>query len=156
MFDISLEDRFWEKVDIAGPDDCWEWRASKRNGYGQINAISIGLSSTEGAHRISFYIKHGHFPKVVRHICDNPSCVNPAHLLGGTHQDNTDDMWARGRGNPQRGEASWFATMDEKQVREIRNKFSRGARACDIARQMGLGYEGVWKVCNRSTWKHIS
>ncbi len=33
----TLEKRFWEKIDVQGIDDCWEWIASKsQNGYGRL------------------------------------------------------------------------------------------------------------------------
>lgn len=30
-------DRFWSKVDVRGPDDCWEWRGARNlKGYGTM------------------------------------------------------------------------------------------------------------------------
>ena len=34
---------------------------------------------------------------VVRHTCDNPRCINPEHLIGGTLADNNRDRAERGR-----------------------------------------------------------
>lgn len=36
--------------------------------------------------------------KVIRHTCDNPKCINPKHLLSGSHQENMMDRDVRGRG----------------------------------------------------------
>jgi len=48
-----------------------------------------------------FYLTHQRDPVggVVRHSCDEPLCINPSHLLEGTHSDNTQDMLARNRHN---------------------------------------------------------
>gem|GEM_PF-6576504 len=32
---MDVSDRFWSKVDIRGPNDCWEWQAKRHpRGYG--------------------------------------------------------------------------------------------------------------------------
>jgi hypothetical protein len=84
-----LENRFWEKVDMQGPDDCWEWTASTdRDGYGKFKAGKMYQ-----AHRIAYYLATNEDPGdlCVRHTCDNPPCCNPAHLRLGTNDDNAHD-----------------------------------------------------------------
>jgi hypothetical protein len=53
------------------------------------------------AHRLSYLLAGGDFGHaVVMHLCDNPRCVNPAHLRGGTMRDNVQDMLVKGRNRP--------------------------------------------------------
>ncbi len=90
----TSEQRFWEKVDKTGP--CWNWTATKNNwGYGQFYEESAHIL----AHKWAYKTFIGPIPKgsVIRHSCDNPSCVNPQHLSLGTRQDNVDDAVKRGR-----------------------------------------------------------
>jgi len=92
----TIEQRFWEKVKIAGEDECWEWLAAKtHHGYGAFK-YEGKICRT---HRVSYILTKGDIPKglFVCHSCDNPSCVNPKHLWLGTHQDNMDDMYKKGR-----------------------------------------------------------
>ena len=94
---IGLARRFWAKVDKLGEFDCWLWtgRRAKRYGYGELYR---GPGQTVGkAHRISWELHHGPTDLKVLHTCDNPACVNPAHLFLGTQQDNLRDMRDKGR-----------------------------------------------------------
>lgn len=94
-----LADRFWPKVDRRGPDECWPWKAARRAaGYGKIGRGKSGRGWML-AHRASWELAHGPISSetLVLHRCDNPPCVNPAHLFLGTHADNVHDMVAKGR-----------------------------------------------------------
>lgn len=97
-----LAERFWEKVTIAGPDECWPWTASTRSGYG---VFSIN-GTRRPAPQVAWELRHGEpFPEAMRacHTCDNPPCCNPAHIWPGTQQDNIRDAVAKGRIDPKRG-----------------------------------------------------
>lgn len=63
------------------------------------------------AHRFAYQIAHGPVPDdmFVCHRCDNPPCVNPAHLFLGTHVDNMQDMISKGRGWWQQGAGGAWA-----------------------------------------------
>jgi len=78
------------KYTIDKETDCWEWNvldASK--GYG--NQISVSIKLVQKSilpHRLSYYIHKGEYPPLLRHKCDNKSCVNPDHLESGSHRQN--------------------------------------------------------------------
>ena len=83
----------------GGPNACWLWRGTKiQTGYGRVRA----LGQKKAAHRAAWEEANGPIPAgmVICHRCDNPGCVNPAHLFAGTHQDNTRDMISKGRDRP--------------------------------------------------------
>lgn len=147
----SLEERFWEKVNKRGPDDCWEWTAARTQGYGVIKA-SFPDRRMLRAHRVSYEINKGKIPEgwLVRHICDNPGCVNPDHLLSGTWTDNMKDRDSRNR--QARGERQGLSKLTEDDVRAIR-KDVRSQEA--IARDYGIAQTGVSFIKRRKTWKHV-
>lgn len=92
----AVEDRFWERVKEV-ESGCWEWQGTlfSATGYGRF--YFKGKDNT--THRVSYELTNGPIPEglVVRHECDNPLCVNPAHLIPGTLKQNTRDMIDRGR-----------------------------------------------------------
>ncbi len=89
--DRSLEERFWEKVDVRGPDECWPWLAGKvPGGYGAFFIAGKMLRS----HRVAYELAIGPIPEgmVIDHVkargCNGTDCTNPAHLEPVTVREN--------------------------------------------------------------------
>lgn len=146
-----LEERFWEKVQKGGVDDCWSWLGALcPNKYGRIKR-GTGLR-TELAHRLSYELTYGHPGTMcVLHKCDNPSCCNPKHLFLGTQTDNHADMVKKRRNYF--GSDHWSARIDEEQVKSIR----RDGRSYDeIAATHGIPKYLVSQVRRRVSWKHVA
>jgi len=75
-----------------------------------------------------FYLTNGYYPPVVRHTCDNIKCINPSHLLGGTHLDNMNDRSKRGRTHNHIPEDQWQEVLRLRklglQMKEIASKLN--------------------------------
>ena len=92
-----LANLFWSRVDRRGPGDCWPWLGPV-TGSQEYGAFCFD-SRYVYAHRFAYVLHHGEIPKgtVVMHTCDDPICVNPAHLNAGTQKDNIRDSVAKDR-----------------------------------------------------------
>lgn len=125
---LSLRERFWAKAKKTSDGACWEWGAAKNsNGYGRIKAGGYVWL----AHRLAWTLERGFIPEgyCVLHRCDNPACVNLAHLRLGVQADNVAEMNARGRGSrPPRfeGEGHPEAKLTAASAARIRALYQAG------------------------------
>ena len=152
---LSEEDRFWEKADKKGEDECWEWLAGKNyKGYGVFRFDDNGKLGYI-AHRASWKIHFGCRPKhlLVLHHCDNPSCVNPNHLFLGTNQDNMNDMSNKKRSTW--GEKSWTSKLTSLDVRKIRNEPERWGVITHLAKEFNVATSTISQIRKNITWKQL-
>lgn len=154
----NLQRRFWAKVKMGGPDECWLWKGCKNSsGYGQISRGGRPTLMLY-VHRVSYQIHHGPIPegKEVCHRCDVRLCVNPAHLFAGTRSDNMCDMLRKGRGKPPKGMRNFKHKFTDDQVREIRReRREKGTHYRVFADRYGVELNTIWLMCQRKSWKHV-
>lgn len=153
-FSKTLEQRFWERVEKRGPDDCWPWTGTydgKR--YGVIK-VQRPKKRMRHAHRVSYELAHGPIGPglFVCHRCDNPPCVNPSHLFVGTSAENTRDRDQKGRTHHPEGERHPMVKLTEAIVREIR---ASTALQCHLAVRYGVSKNTICSIRNHKTWRHI-
>lgn len=143
-----MNTRFWSKVDVRGPDECWPWTAcTNHNGYGRFGRDG----SVHYSHRIAVELD-GRDPTglVVRHHCDNPPCCNPRHLELGTKADNSRDCVERGRSA--RGDTHGMAKLTDAEISRIRAD-PRLQRV--IAAEYDVGQSLVSMIKSRRIWAHV-
>lgn len=132
-------ERFWAKVSIRGPDECWPWKGWTKQKYGRFRRSGGGLV---GAHVMAYELANGAPENEVCHTCNNKPCCNPRHLYDGTHSQNMKDAVADGQ-LVLHGERSPSAKLTDKQVAEIRAACAAGERVKDVAARYGVSASHV-------------
>lgn len=163
MNDEELVVWFYNQKNITH-SGCWEWTGVLNSGYGQLSVHGKRIL----AHRFSLqqHLKR-EIPSSleVRHMCNNPRCINPEHLKEGTHYENMRDMVASDRqakgkylsdklvGIPRpkiAGSKNGRAKLTEEDVVNIRNSTQS---YYSLSRQYGVSNTHVKRIKNNKSWK---
>lgn len=89
---------------------------------------------------------------IVRHLCGNgiQGCLNPAHVVWGTHAENEADKLLHG--TRARGETNGTAKLTEDAVRAIR---ASADTYRVLAARYGVGRDQIGRVVRRESWSHV-
>lgn len=127
---------------VANPETaCWIYTgAVATDGY---PVIARGKNTNIKAHRYVFEHEHRKLKdgEVVRHTCDNPLCINPAHLLAGTPADNMNDRRERARTHKH------VSDIEIEAIEMLRIK--QGKTYKEIASILNINIKRVEYVCNK-------
>lgn len=142
--DVDVE-LFWSKMDKHGPDECWNWQASKfHGGHGQFCVNGRPCR----AHRVAYALEHGVCDaSLLRHLCGSAACCNPTHLVPGTHMENMHDRrehgtWGRG-------------ALTDEQVEDIIELLQTGFAQDMIAEAYECSQAHVSQIATGRAWSWV-
>lgn len=159
-------EKFWTFVDKTagqGPKgDCWTWTSHMSRGYG---VFYVSMQKMVRSLRFAFLSHTGEdpYPHLVLHTCDNPACVNPAHLYLGDYAQNTKDAIDRNRfhrgplrdsSKMRRGSMHPHSKLTENIVEQARILHAEGATATVLAAQFDVTISSMSKILKGEFWKH--
>ena len=125
---------------------CREWQETKDGkGYGQATHLGV----RRPAHRVAFILAGGVVAddQEICHRCDNPACIEPAHLFAGTRQDNMIDMSKKSRSSSPLTEQQAMLIIWYRLV--IKLSYPK------IGRLFGVSKTTARNVVSGKTWGHL-
>lgn len=149
----DLRQRLYEGINTSDPESCWLFtRGTDQDGYGYMSSV---LAGTRKAHRLAAWLAGDDIEdKVVLHLCDTPSCVNPDHLYTGTHEENEADKDSKSR-RP-RGESHGRAKLNRLEVEEIVVLLDQGEKKTEIAWRFGVSTSLIYAIDRGRVWRHVT
>ncbi len=146
------DQRYWDKVDRRGPNECWPWTAGRtKDGYGRMHWDG---KNAQPATHVGWALHHGSAPDGhVLHKCDHPWCHNPAHWFTGTNADNNKDRHQKGRYSHCHKESP-LQKLDWDRVNQIRVLYAGGEfTQRQLARQFGVSQAKIHHIISFKNWK---
>lgn len=152
-FTPSDRKRFEAKIQKSeDPDGCWVWTSAfNRQRYGLFEM----RTTTMRAHRVSFELANGPIQNglFVCHRCDNPACVNPAHLFLGNQFDNMRDASKKGR--MPIGATNIRSKLNPHAVSNIRKLLAEGVSQAKVGAMFGVDQTAISSIHCGRTWRHV-
>lgn len=145
----DLVQRFLSKTERSATG-CLLWTGAQSGGYGTAwNGVKVIK-----AHRFAYEAWVGSIPDglIVRHACDVPLCVEPTHLVLGTHRDNMRDMVDRQRSPVNAGERNPRSKLTAEQVEQVRRAVSSGETQTEVARRFGVTSQMIGRIVRGQNW----
>lgn len=152
-------ERFWEKVEVRGADDCWNWLgALDADGYGRFRTDNRIHSRWAKVSRFIYEYTYGELPKHLNanHTCRNRRCVNLNHIHAGTQKENVDDAIRDGTyhfAEVGKGEASSNHKATQAQVDDIRERFAGGESRRVLEKDYNLSHSQIGGIIRGDFWE---
>ena len=159
----SIVDIAWARSIPEPNTGCWIWEGMSIGGkYAHIKTQRHRAAASEGRPQIQTVSRliceeiHGALTnnEVARHTCDQPLCVNPAHIIRGSIKDNQQDCIRRGRKVNATGEINGQARITREQVLNIRAARNI-APATALATEYGISLSHIYQLWAGRRWSHV-
>lgn len=158
IIDADLYGRIRDRTSFGVLSGCWNWNGNKtgrdRRAYMWHDSRTRLVSRVYYEYVLGVKLEKG---VCVLHTCDNPGCVNPAHLYLGTQKDNAKDRQQRNRNRAFdrsfKGEANGASKLTAEQVIEIRK--TTDVSHSTLAQRFGVSRATIGDIKRRKIWKHI-
>lgn len=133
--------------------------AGTQGGYAHVRRTVFGKVLRVAKHRLAYCEANGVSLEsidglIIRHTCDNPRCINPAHLIVGTQQDNINDMVERRRNSV--GEHRPLHKLTAEQVATLRQERKSGATCRALAARYGISPTTVSRIARGVNWQCVA
>jgi hypothetical protein len=148
---LTEEDKIRLFTQTKKEGECWVWQGNRDQGYGRI----MFRGQRYLVHRAAWILAFGPIPPgmCVCHACDNPPCINPAHLWLGPHAENIADCKRKGRNS--RGERQRLAKLTADDVRQIRHLREKGLEQQEIAGLFNCHNATISRILAGKIWGFV-
>ena len=142
----TARERFFAKVDIRAPNECWQWLGATSTGYGRFG---IGGRHVLNAHRAAWLLAGNELKprQAIKHTCGNPLCVNVAHLEIGRNKRQEKDGRSRRRGVDHPA-----SKLTHGAIAEIREWIIDGEPATEIAKAFDVSETTIHHIKQGRHW----